>query len=333
MFPRYPVLDDNPGAGGAGAPPPAEPPPSEPAPPAAGGEPPPAGSKGAAAPPATGGEPPASSGDAPPAGDDDSSSGEDWRDQAARGDAALRKRLDRFGSMADVVDSFRALEKKLSGKVADLLKPPPETEGEELAKWREARGIPAEPGDYEKALGELVLGDDDKPVVEAFFAAAHAGNLPADAVKTAMDWYASTAELMQEQREKFVAEAKAASEKALKDEWGIDYKANLASIGNLLELAGDRVKAVFEGGYTADGVPLLAHVDTARFLRQMAGEMGAHEGTQLGGGNTDKLADVDSRLAELNTFMRTNSKEWYRNEALQKEFLELTERKAKLQAR
>lgn len=329
MHVRYPLLDEEPGAGAPPAPAgeaPAELP-KEPA----GAAPSPAGDDGKGKPPASTGEPPAATGEA---GDDaGAGDGGDWRDQAARGDAALRKRLERFGSMADVVDSFRNLEKKLSGKVGDLLKPPPETEGEELAKWRAARGIPAEPAEYEQALGELVLGDEDKPLAEAFFEQAHKGNLPAEAVKTVMDWYASTAELMQEQREKFVAEAKAASEEALKEEWGQDYKGNLASITNLLELGGEKVRSVFEGGYTADGVPLLAHVEVARFLRQMAGEVGANEGTQLGGGNTDKMADIDARLGELNTMMRTNSKEWYRNEALQKEFMQLTERKQQLEAR
>jgi hypothetical protein len=154
---------------------------------------------------------------------------EDWRDKLAGGDAAARKRLDRFKAPGDIFKSYTELESKFkSGKpVDDEPMPDAEAEPEKAKEWRKARGIPEDPTGY--AVPETVknlVTDADKPRLTAFTEAMHAKGIPTSAAGAVMEWYfqeqdaiaSAIAENDKEHSEKLQEE--------LRSEWGSDFRAN-----------------------------------------------------------------------------------------------------------
>ncbi|MFK7944566.1 MAG: hypothetical protein AB8B85_16855, partial [Paracoccaceae bacterium] len=114
---------------------------------------------------------------------------EDWRTKLAGDDEKLQKRLDRMSSPADVLKSWRALEQKQStGEMKATL--PENATDEQVAEYREANGIPAEPKGYlDKLPDGLVIGENDEEIVNGFLDKAHGMNADPEFVGQAIDWF------------------------------------------------------------------------------------------------------------------------------------------------
>ena len=160
---------------------------------------------------------------------------DDWRVKMAGDDKKLLARLERMGSPKDILNSWRAMEQRLSSGELKRALPNNYTE-EELAEYRKSNGIPEKPEDYDTALGNgFVWGEADQPLLKDFTAFAHERNMPADTVKSALEWFARQQQnivdevAMRDQREL------AQGSEALRAEWGNGYKGNLTAVRNLLE--------------------------------------------------------------------------------------------------
>lgn len=160
---------------------------------------------------------------------------ENWRELMAGDDKKELARLQRFNSPLDVRNSHRALEQRLSSGEFKRALPTNHTP-EELAEFRKSNGIPEKPDGYDVNVGGgYVWGEADKPFLENFTAFAHERNMPADTVKSALEWFATT----QQREADAIAERDqrelALGSEALRAEWGRDYKPNLTSVRNMFE--------------------------------------------------------------------------------------------------
>lgn len=294
MFKRFVFMDDEPGAAGGGDA-------------AAGG----AAGAGAAAAGAgdAGAKGGAASGDAGAGG----AAGEagakpawpdNWRTLVAGDDEKVAKQLDRFTDPKAVVTAYRALQQKLSsGEYVSKL--PADAKPEDVTKWRKENGIPEDVKGYEMPEG-LVVGDADKPLIDAMLTSMHAKNLPKEAVKGIVADYYKQQEALAAQRAEQDADNDTAAKETLIAEWGADYKRNANAIKSLLETAPGGIKDKIMGARLADGKAAVHDADFMRWLAQMSREInpmasvvpaGADQATAI----ADELAGLVKQMGDRNS--------------------------------
>ena len=276
------------------------------------------------------GAPPA---DAPPASDDGGQQQDkggdpkadwspDWRVKMAGGDAKEAKRLERYASPIQAWNSYRALENRVSsGELRSVL--PKDATAEQKTAWRKENGIPDAPDKYDLTLKDgLVVGEADKPAIDAFLKAAHSADMPSQMVKAAVEWYFD----FQDQQAAAVAakdiEVKKTSEDQLRSEWGQEYRPNINALHSFLDLAPGGVKDQLLGGRLADGTPFMSDPKVLNYLLGLARELNPL-GTVVPQGGTNMAASVDTEIAELEKFMKTNRSEYNRDEKKQARLREL----------
>lgn len=293
MFKRFVFMDDKPGAAGGG---------DGGATPPAGGATPPAGAAPAGATPPAGAKP--ADGGAPPAGDAKPAWPDNWRTLVAGDDEKVAKQLDRFTDPKAVVTAYRALQQKLSsGEYVSKL--PADAKPEDVTKWRKENGIPEDVKGYEMPEG-LVVGDADKPLIDAMLGSMHAKNLPKDAVKGIVADYYKQQEALAAQRAEQDADNDTAAKETLIAEWGGDYKRNANAIKSLLETAPDGIKDKIMGARLADGKAAVHDPDFMRWLAQLSREInpvasvvpaGADQATAI----ADELAGLVKQMGDRNS--------------------------------
>lgn len=178
---------------------------------------------------------------------------EDWRAKLSGGDEKELKRLERFGSPNDVYKAYREMERKLSsGTIKQEL--PKNATSEQLAEWRKDNGIPEAPEGYDLTLPEgLVIGEDDKPLVEEFLKDMHAQNASPKEVKGALTSYYKLMEQQAIARQQADEDFKAESLGALQAEWGADFRKNVNMVSNLLSTVDAETAARIQASRTPEG--------------------------------------------------------------------------------
>lgn len=203
----------------------------------------------------------------------DTKPAEDWRVKFAGGDEKELKRLARFATEADVFKAYRELEKKKSS--GELKAPfPQDGTAEEIAAWRKDNGIPESADKYELNFDNgLVIGENDKPLIDKFVTKMHGENASPAQVKAAI---ASYYDIMAEQQQA-IAEADVAykdeSLEALREDFGGDFKKNINAVTGLLQSAPEGVKEILEASRTPDGKILGNHPDVIKWLANIAFEI------------------------------------------------------------
>lgn len=251
------------------------------------------------------------------------------------------KRLERVSDYKSVWGMYRELEGKFtSGGLVKI--PGKDAKPEDVAAFHKALGVPEKPEDYLKDIkleNGAVIGEADKPLVQAVTAEMHkAGATPA-AVYAMINWYYKQQEdqaaAMDEADDTFRREA----EGALKDEFGAAFKRKTNAIASLFATApgGADIKnegglyARLMGGRTADGKIIGNDPDMVRFLVSMASEVNpaatvTEDGNQSGVG-------IDQELANIDKFRRENRPAYNKDYKIQARERELLEAQSKVQAR
>lgn len=259
----------------------------------------------------------------------------DWREKAATGadgkvDAKELDRLKRMDSPVALYRNYRELETRLtSGKGADVPMP---TDEAGAKAWREERGIPADPTGY--TLPEAVtkaLAPEDAPVLASFTAFAHTKNLPPTAVAAAAEWYTGMVETQRADEAKLDKAAQAATEDALRKEWGEGYRDQMAVAKKFSDEA-------------VPGVPwFMARLPNDPAYGELAGKtLGNIPGAvqafaslgllkygdvSFAGGEAAKA--TENRMAELKNIMDTKFDEWNASPKLREEYYGLLEKQQK----
>lgn len=229
---------------------------------------------------------------------------DNWRALVAGDDEKVAKQLDRFTDPKAVVTAYRALQQKLSsGEYTSKLAP--DAKPEDVKKWRAENGIPDDASGYELPEG-LVVGDTDKPLIDAMLTSMHAKNLPKDAVKAIVADYYKQQEALAAQRAEQDADNDTAAKETLIAEWGADYKRNANAIKSLLESAPEGIKDKIMGARLADGKAAVHDADFMRWLAQLSREInpvasvvpaGADQATAI----ADELAGLVKQMGDRNS--------------------------------
>lgn len=196
---------------------------------------------------------------------------EAWRALLADGDQRLEKRLGRFASPRNVLDSLLAAELRLRGGNSMADARPGDDDPAGLAAWRAAQGVPEAPEDYSPELPDgMVIGEDDTPVVDAFLKAAHGANMSREQVNNALAWYYSEQDRIAAERHAVDMEAHDTAVDLLKQTWGEDYRAQVNVVHSLFDDAPEDLKDNLLGARLADGRILGDHSDAIQWLARLA---------------------------------------------------------------
>lgn len=275
--------------------------------------------------------------DTPVVKDEPPATGDDWaslREKFAKGDDKLSKRLARYSSVDSALEALVAAQDKIA-KGEHKTPLGADATPEEIAAYRAANGIPEKPEDYKVELAEnLVIGDADKPLVDAFLKdVAHPANMPPAEANKMLSWYFAQQEAAAEQRTQADFNAKEQGEEALREEWGSEFKLNKNLIIGMLDSAPDGVKDNLLSARTADGTPLASHPATLRWLADVARELNP-VATVVPGSGTNSLQTVETELAGLKKMMGDKNSEYWKGPLAakhQERYLKLVDVKQKLQ--
>lgn len=248
-----------------------------------------------------------------------------WRDQLSGGDADLRKALDRFTKPEDVTRSFVEARQKLSERSKPLTIGEDSTD-EDVAAYREAMGIPAEAKGYEDALKEIVIGDEDRPIVEGFLEVAHKNNATPQVVNAAVDWYYKTIEAQGAEVAEFDKSNEAARDDALRAAWGNEFRLNQNAIENYLESLpampdGTSFAEVLKTARLGNNVKFTDSPEAQEWLLGIVKAANPAMGVMPAG--TSDAKSIDTRIGEIKEIMRTDRKRYNRDAAMQKEYQDL----------
>jgi hypothetical protein len=259
----------------------------------------------------------------------------DWRKEVAGTDDKLLKRLERYQDPKAAVSALISLQNELSSGKYKRADPPANATPEQLNQWRTENGLPAEAKGYLENLPDgLVIGDDDRPIFEDFAASLHKVNADPKVAHATVAWYNG----FQQKQEAAIAQADAsnaaATQAALKQEWGADYQANVNLRAQILSTAPAEVQEAFKTARDADGTLLGEHPHISRWLVAMQREINP-TATIIPAG-IDAAKSLETEIASLKTLMAKPGSEYYKgpkSAAHQARYRELITAQAKLQTR
>jgi len=243
--------------------------------------------------------------------------GDDWRQNYAGEDDKMVKRLERYSSPKAALDALVAAQNKISsGELKSTLQA--DASEEEITQWRTDNGIPEKVEDYEVNLPNgIVVGEEDKPMVDSFLESALASNLHPDQVNSALGWYYDYQEQVMQQQQDSDAESKQTGEDALRVEWGQDYRRNIQIANNLLDNAPDGLKDQIMGARLADGTPLGSNPDALNWLVDMSREINP-VATVVPGSGTNAVQAIETELASLKGMMGDRTSEYWKGSNAEK---------------
>lgn len=238
---------------------------------------------------------------------------EKWRELYAGQDEKKLSRLSRYASPQAALDAMIAAQNKISSGEYKAVTPFPEKgTPEEQNLWRQANGIPDAPDKYDfKLPSGMVIGDNDKQIIDDFAKFAHAKNVPNDAVAATIQWYMDFQERAAEMEATAIQQYRQTSEDELRAEWGPDYRPNLTAINNMLSQAPEGIKDMFLGGTLADGTPIGNSPEMLRYLASMALQLNPHT-TLVPGAGANVASAIEDEVSKLDTMMRDRSSEYWK---------------------
>lgn len=209
----------------------------------------------------------------------------DWREAVAHPD--LRKQLDRYESIEDLMRHNLALRRRLSRAVTP---PGADAAPDELAEFRSRLGVPESPGGYEYEppgdLPEILAEAADEGELAEIFEVAHGLGLTQAQLSGLLDWRFEQLAGAGTRLEGQLARAREDSERALRREWGREYERNLnLSRRALRDFGGDGL-VEFLTRARVDGAQLANHPEIVRWaagVGRALGEASLHLGGGAGG--------------------------------------------------
>lgn len=257
---------------------------------------------------------------------------DDWRTEWAGEDPELLKFLGRYHSRDAAVKAWKKTNDELkSGK---YLKPLPESPtDEELASYRKDNGIPEKPEGYLETLGDgLVVGEDDRPYVDAFLAKMHGANAKPAEVNAALSAYYDIVDEQVAKQSEAAAQAKEASVEALREEWGGDYKRNVNVVNSFLSGLPEPVRNAIAAGRDDQNMPLGNNAEFIKWLAGLALEANPIA-TVVPGAGSNQASAIADEIAAIEKTMRENRGAYNRDEKMQARYRELINAQLKLEGK
>lgn len=247
---------------------------------------------------------------------------EDWRTQIAGTDETIAKKLARYSSPKDVANALLSVQNRISaGELRSAL--PKNATDDQVKAWRAENGIPEAPDKYELKLSDgLVVGEDDKPLIDNLLKSMHKVNAPAGIASEVVNFYYATKEAEEAARQQKDADAARAASDALHAEWGTEFRPNMNMIDGLLDTAPAGVKDLIKFGRLSDGTPIMANPDAIRWLNNMAREINPVT-TVVPNAGANVSGAIDDELKKIETTMRTDRKAYNADEKMQQRYRDL----------
>lgn len=254
----------------------------------------------------------------------------DWRKLIAGEDKEVLTQLERLADPKAMFEKVRHLERKLNEKAQPPKRPGKDAPVEDVAAYRKALGIPDKVEDYKVTLPDgLELGAVDQEMFGGFTKLMHENHVPPDVASIATKWYFDQNERLQNALTENDDTFKDTSIKSLRETMGDDFKRNMTAIGLLFEHEGDAdLFDTLMGGRTADGNKIGDDPDVLRFLAKVGRTLFPNVSVIPPGG--DPKTSILGRLAEIEKLMATDINAYFKNQALQQEYLELTNAKQQM---
>lgn len=254
-----------------------------------------------------------------PQGYDFTAWGENWREGfIEEGNESQANVMNRLKSPQDVVKKLWNQEKMIrSGEAKQV--PGEGSSDEEWAAYREANGIPADPGAYEFNLE--FDPDVDAPYIEAIAPALHELNLNNEqAGKIAAAFVEARKQSFESVKERDHLAATNA-QRQLKEHYGPDYQQNLNAANRLMEDIPEDFRDDIRNARLPDGTPLMSSV---HFVDRLVdwGRMMYPEMTIMPG-SSDPGAALADRIDELKAKRSENRREWDKDPRNQEEMMRL----------
>lgn len=252
---------------------------------------------------------------------------DDWRLKIAGGDKKELKNLERFKTEADLYNSYKELQKKLSsGEYKRDL--PKDATPKQVAEWRKERGIPEAPDGYELKLPDgVVLGDNDKPYVDSFLSHVHGKAWTPEQVNDGIEWYIELQDAENaktyEAEEKFKTDAVA----TLRKEWAEGFQANLNRSYTYFQSLPQEVQDAFYEARNPDKSKLIDTPALFKFFASLS-EQQSPQGVLLPSGAAGDGPNVAARLGEIRKMIGDPMSDYHvgpRKKAIRSEFMQLLE--------
>lgn len=230
--------------------------------------------------------------------------GDDWRQRLTAGSTDAEKELQQLGryeSPEQIWKKARELERRMSsGEFKTQLKAG--ASADEVARWRQENGIPAEAKGYKLNMPQGKDPKEDQEFLDAFLKSAHDANFTQAQVDTAINGF--YAEVDRQERNLTEAEkvSIAKTQDLLRQKWGGDYalNKNLAEAFLARSPAGFRER--FWNGYLADHQPIQASPEMWEWLVQVEREINP-AATVVPAGGTNLGQTIADELTQLRSWM------------------------------
>jgi hypothetical protein len=216
--------------------------------------------------------------------------------------------LQRYGSPAAALDALFNAQQKIAQGIKEPLRA--DAPAEEVARWRDDNGIPQTPDGYKMPDG-VVLGENDKPIVDDFLKTAHERNWSPDQVQTAVSWFM---ERQANQADAITArdtEQRMAAEDELRSEYGPQYRNEVKRAYEFLRTAPEGLGESIMGGRLADGRLVGDAPEVIRWLNGLQREMNP-AATVVPGAGTNAVQAIEAELASLNKLMGDRGSEYWK---------------------
>lgn len=249
--------------------------------------------------------------------------GADWREKIAGEDADMLKRLTRYNTPKDALAALSSLQARISkGELRSML--PKNATPEQIAEWRKENDIPEAPEKYEIKLRDgLVIGDADKPIIDAFLKRMHGAEVTNKTASQLVEAYYDIQEEITKTRHEEDGAARQAAEDALRDMWGGDYKVNRTIFQNFSSMMPKDVQEALLHGRAADGTPIGSTPAVINWFVTLARELNPTSTLVPTVDGRTAAATIDSRIAEIEKMMPDRGSEYWKNEKVQEEYRNL----------
>jgi len=231
-------------------------------------------------------------------------------------DGAVAKQMERFKTPADYGNSYREAQATLSANKQAAPLPDNATE-EDILAFRTSNELPLEAKDYLENLPDgLVLGEDDLPIAETFMKALHGAFAPAKYGHALIGAYNEFQEQGQAAEAEMDNTQHVETTKALREDWGSDYRANINIAQAWMEktFGKEGKEQLLHGrykdgrGFMNDATILKAFVDIAREQDPLAPIIAS---------DTSSVTTMNDEIAEIEKFMREKRTEYNKDEKMQ----------------
>jgi hypothetical protein len=236
----------------------------------------------------------------------------------------LMSRLSRYASPQAALDAMVNAQNKISaGGMVKI--PGKDATPEEIAEYRKSIGVPEDPKGYDLTLGNgLVIGDEDKDMVNGFLEHAHKSNYTQAQVSAGLNWYYQNIEAQQAAQHEADVKFSQEAEDYFRQEWGAEFRANQNLMANFLSTYfPEGVDSLLAGARLADGTPLANHIGIVKGFVAAARKANP-EAALVPATGTKAFDAMQDEIEALEKRMGTDP-DWHKDKRAHERYMKLVE--------